>query len=339
MPHQFILLGCLLLLLAGRAHGQVPAADTTGSQLPAHAYTEILPVFPGLEPGDSALSPNQRVIKFLNDGLKPAQRVARGDVRGRVFFSFTVDAQGHTVDIKLVQGLRPDVDAEVLINAHRLDNIQWRPGIQNGRPVSVSFTVPISFNLPAGAARSNLAAGDSLDQGPYQKLVLPLPSWTGKRPQVPAGKGLVYGSCLQRFADGGLGQGQYVRLVNLTTHKSLRINVKPILNTVRESAFCYALPAGRYALFIYEFPDPARGGLRIHLESIRKPTNGPSARNLSATRYQFTVVPGKLHYLGTWNLANQNEPKFLNEKALLDGRLQPDYESLHFADAEVAIPQ
>ena len=37
--------------------------------------------------------------------------------------------------------------AQALRNAHRLDAIQWEPGTQNGRPVTVSFTVPISVNI------------------------------------------------------------------------------------------------------------------------------------------------------------------------------------------------
>ena len=267
----------VLLALIKNAHGQTkpPAAGPK-----TYTYIEAMSVFPGLAPGDSARSDNQRVVKFINDGIRFPPEALRDGVQGRVSFSFTVNAQGRTTDIKLVQGIRADVDAEVLRNAHRLDRIQWRPGTQNGRPVSVVFTVPISFNV-----FTNVSMGDSLDWGPYHRLVLPLPGWSGKRPHLPAGKGLVYGSCLQRLGGSNtLGQGQYVRLVNLTTRKSFRLNVKPILNTVRENAFCYALPTGRYALSVYKFPEPEWSGLRIHLESIRKARRNTTAGGIGTTR-------------------------------------------------------
>ncbi|WP_157886831.1 energy transducer TonB [Hymenobacter sp. PAMC 26628] len=294
-----------------------------------------MPLFPGLEPGDSTRSNSERIVKFINDSLRFPPQALRDGVQGRVFFSFNVNALGRATDVRLVQGIRADVDAEVLHNARRLERIQWRPGTQNGRPVSVSFTVPISF----GIRHSTASAGDSLDRGPYQKLVLPLASWNGNRPHPPTGKGLVYGRFLQRLSSNTLGQGQYVRLVNMTTHKSFRINVKPVLKTVRENTFCYALPAGRYALFVYEFPDPAWSGLRIHLESILKPPSNATASTLGTTRYQFTVAADKLHYVGTWNLATENQPEFLNEKTLLDGYLQPEYEYLKFAEADLSIPK
>ena len=55
--------------------------------------------------------------------------------------------------------------------------------------------------------------------------------------------------------------------------------------------------------------------------------------------YQFTVAADRIHYVGTWNLANEDEPQFLNEKSLLNGRLQPGYEFLNFAEAMSAVPK
>ncbi|AMJ64966.1 hypothetical protein AXW84_05660 [Hymenobacter sp. PAMC 26628] len=321
--------------MVGNAFGQSAPAQADTARTKKYAYVERMPLFPGLEPGDSTRSNSERIVKFINDSLRFPPQALRDGVQGRVFFSFNVNALGRATDVRLVQGIRADVDAEVLHNARRLERIQWRPGTQNGRPVSVSFTVPISF----GIRHSTASAGDSLDRGPYQKLVLPLASWNGNRPHPPTGKGLVYGRFLQRLSSNTLGQGQYVRLVNMTTHKSFRINVKPVLKTVRENTFCYALPAGRYALFVYEFPDPAWSGLRIHLESILKPPSNATASTLGTTRYQFTVAADKLHYVGTWNLATENQPEFLNEKTLLDGYLQPEYEYLKFAEADLSIPK
>lgn len=337
----------LFCLLFVSAKGQpVKAAADTASHSGVRA--EVFPVFPGQDASDSTRSTSQRVMRFLNKGFRYPPKALRDGVAGRVFFSFTVSAQGRTTAIKLVKGLRADVDAEALRCVHRLDSIRWKPGLQDGRPVSVSFTAPITFSISSGRKRpgTGTASGpgfpaDSLDVGRFQTLALPLANWNADRKEIPDGKGLIYGSCLQRLGGtSSLGTGEYVRLVNLTTQKSVRLNVKPILASRRESAFCYAVPAGRYALYLYEYPDPIWGGYNMQIESIRKPLEAEAeGGNLHSSRFEFVVEANKLHYVGTWNLANENQPEFLNEKSILDSRMQRNFEYLRFEGAQLAIPK
>jgi len=341
MPIRCYLFIGLLGLLATGALAQTTPTKPSASGA-AQIRSEVMPVFPGQEAADSTRTTSQRVMHFLNKDLRYPPKALRDDVSGRVFFSFTVNAQGRTTDIKLVKGLREDVDAEVLRVAHRLDGVQWRPGLQDGRPVSVSFTVPITLSISEGRTPGppDGHTPDSLDRGPFRKFALPLADWSPDRTTMPTGKGLIYGSCLQRLAgSSSLGSGEYVRLVNLSTGKCFRLNVKPIMNSRRENAFCYALPAGRYALYLYEFPDPVWGPYRLHIESIRKPASSIETTPVADTRFGFTVEAGKLHYVGTWNLANEFEPAFLNEKSILDERLRGGYPNLRFGEAVVRVPQ
>ena len=325
-----------LPLLTHNVYGQ--AADT--AQAKKYTYTEKMPIFPGLEPGDSARSNNERIVKFINDGLGPARRAAQNGVQGRASFSFAVDAQGHTIDIQLVQGLRPDIDAEVLRNAHRLDSIQWRPGTQNGRPVRVAFTIPLSFNLrPNGGPPRASAAGDSLEIPAFNKVALPPATWGPDRRIFPSDKGLVYGSCIQRLGFESGGFGQYVRLVNLSTGKPVRIEVKPPFRSRKQNAFCFALPPGRYALYKYEFTASKWYGGETQMENLHKFPGAGAGNRLVSTRYLFTVAPGQLHYLGTWNLEQENMPVFLYEKAQLDAQLIPIFKNLHFDAAVAALPE
>ena len=317
----------LLAGLAGHAYGQAvpPATDT--AKVKKYVYIEKMPVFPGMESADSTRSAMQRVVHFLNSDLHFPAKALRDGVQGRVLFSFVVNEQGRTTDIKLVRGLRADVDAEVLRNAHRLEDIQWRPGTQNERPVRVAFTVPISFTVHGGGVRPGVPGSDSLDLPRFTKLKLPTGSWNlAKAPA--AGYGIIYGSCLQRlgFSSGGL--GQYVRLVNLSTGQVFRINVKPLVRSRRENPFCYALPAGRYALSQYEY---GYGN-----ERLLKPAS--PAHGVAASRFLFTIAAGQLYYVGTWNFANENEPLFLQEKELLDPVLQAEFPTADLASARLAIP-
>jgi len=56
-----------------------------------------------------------------------------------------VEKDGSLTDIKVVRGIGSGCDEEavrVLKNSPK-----WKPGIQNGRPVRVQYSVPISFTL------------------------------------------------------------------------------------------------------------------------------------------------------------------------------------------------
>ncbi len=334
-----LFIASLLLLLSRVGYGQITALPSDSARLPKYTYVEKMPVFPGGKPGETGAEARGRFIRFVQDSLRVLPALARDGVAGRVSFSFTVNAQGRTENIRLVQKLRADADAEVLRNAHRLDRVQWEPGTQNGRPVSVSFTLPISFNIASKQPQE--IVGDSLDTGRYDRKLAPArPSWESKRWPVPKGQGMIYGSCLQRRGDANsLGTGEYVRLVNLTTHKLVSIGVKPPMKSQRENGFFYALPAGRYALHIYAYPDNIWGPYGMHFESLRKLMVPSPTEPLRHTRYQFVVESGKVHYVGTWNLANENQPAFLNEKFLIDPVLQATFPQFDFKEAVMSLPQ
>jgi protein TonB len=56
-----------------------------------------------------------------------------------------VEKDGSLTDIKVTRGIGSGCDEEavrVLKNSPH-----WKPGIQNGRPVRVQYSVPISFTL------------------------------------------------------------------------------------------------------------------------------------------------------------------------------------------------
>ena len=170
-------------------------------------------------------------------------------------------------------------------------------------------------------------------------MALPASTWGTDRRIFPTNRDLAYSSCIQRlgFESGDL--GQYVRLVNLTTGKPVRIKVKPPFRTRKQNVLCFALLPGRCALYKYDSP-PAGGKTAKCTRKICAKPPSPEAADgrLSATRYLFTVAAGQLHYLGTWNLEQKNAPVFLNEKAQLDAQLLPLFKNLSFDAAMISLP-
>ncbi|MCJ8211847.1 TonB family protein [Mucilaginibacter sp. RS28] len=79
--------------------------------------------------------------KFLQRNL----RYPNTEEQGRVFLSFVVERDGSLTDIKVLKGVSAEIDAEAI----RVLKIapKWKPGMQSGKPVRVSFTIPIVFQI------------------------------------------------------------------------------------------------------------------------------------------------------------------------------------------------
>jgi len=92
---------------------------------------------PEFEGGMSALA------KFLSRNLRfPASSQQKG-ISGVVYVSFVVSSKGEVTDAKILKGIDEACDQEAIRVVEKMPN--WRPGRQNGRNVSVRYSIPIRF--------------------------------------------------------------------------------------------------------------------------------------------------------------------------------------------------
>ncbi|MCC3155009.1 energy transducer TonB [Hymenobacter sp. BT770] len=103
-----------------------------------YTYVEQMPQLPG---GGG----NAAIVSAIQKATKYPPLALRNQVEGRIFVSFTVNAQGDVSDVKVVKGLGSGLDEETVRAVKTLP--KFIPGKQNGRAVSVSFTVPITFKI------------------------------------------------------------------------------------------------------------------------------------------------------------------------------------------------
>jgi len=89
--------------------------------------------------------PPYDLVKYLSDNLKYPKRARKNNVQGRVVVRFVVGSDGNIRGCKVVKHLDDDLDEEALRVIGQMD--PWIPGKQNGKPVAVYFTLPISFKL------------------------------------------------------------------------------------------------------------------------------------------------------------------------------------------------
>lgn len=69
----------------------------------------------------------------------------RDSIQGRVIFRFAIDEKGNVCNPMIMRGVRSDIDNECLRVVQNMP--RWKPGKQNGKPVKVYYSIPITFNL------------------------------------------------------------------------------------------------------------------------------------------------------------------------------------------------
>lgn len=121
------------------ASSMAMAKDTaevkTGKKMPCTDNPEMFPQFPG---GHVAL------FEYLSKNIKFPKSKENEDVKVRVVTTFTVEKDGSITDAKIVRSQGEAFDNEALRVINGMP--KWIPGMQNGKAVSVKYTLPITFS-------------------------------------------------------------------------------------------------------------------------------------------------------------------------------------------------
>ncbi|WP_375559577.1 energy transducer TonB [Bernardetia sp. OM2101] len=83
--------------------------------------------------------------KYVHQNMKYPESALENEIEGRVYVQFVVNQEGNIENVKAVQSLSPDCDAEAV----RLleESKQWIPAEQKGKKVKVRMNIPIMFKL------------------------------------------------------------------------------------------------------------------------------------------------------------------------------------------------
>lgn len=114
--------------------GKEPVKEVIDTKV--YNYVEQMPEPPG---GMGAL------LQYIGKNIKYPAMALRNQVEGKVFVNFVVGPDGSISDVKVQKGIGAGCDEEAARVIKGLP--KWTPGKQNGRAVSVSFTVPVTFAI------------------------------------------------------------------------------------------------------------------------------------------------------------------------------------------------
>ena len=110
--------------------------EPTAQDNKVYQSVEVMPEFPGGV---------MEMMKFLQMNIQYPPMAAANKIDGRVVVQFIVDKTGKVGDVKVVRSVNDELDAEAVRVVKSMPD--FTPGRQDGKPVSVWYTLPISFKL------------------------------------------------------------------------------------------------------------------------------------------------------------------------------------------------
>lgn len=98
-----------------------------------YTVTEIMPTF------------RENVNLWLSKKVKYPAAAVKKKEEGRVIIKFIISPTGEVQKPQIIRSVSPSLDKEALRVISSMP--KWNPGKQNGKPVAVYYTLPISFKL------------------------------------------------------------------------------------------------------------------------------------------------------------------------------------------------
>ena len=85
------------------------------------------------------------LFKFINENLVYPQEAIDAGVEGRVFVRFWINEDGSLSDFEVPRGIGYGCDEEAVRVIQSMP--KWKPGMQRGKTVRVSYMIPVIFQL------------------------------------------------------------------------------------------------------------------------------------------------------------------------------------------------
>ncbi|MDX5404705.1 MAG: TonB family protein [Bacteroidota bacterium] len=113
------------------------------------AVVENKPVFPGCEnePTEDAkfMCFQQKIMQFISKEFQFPEMARQMGIQGKVYVNFVVEKDGSISNVQIARGVDKLLDDEAIRVVKRLP--KFTPAKQRGKPVRMSYTVPINAKL------------------------------------------------------------------------------------------------------------------------------------------------------------------------------------------------
>lgn len=122
-----------------------PAAPPEPKEEPKKANVDEDKVWGPVEQKPEFPNGEAAMFKFLRDNIKYPSIARENNIAGTVYIGFVVNTDGSIQDVTIKRGVGGGCSEEALRVVKMMP--KWSAGRQQGRPVRVSYTMPIKFKL------------------------------------------------------------------------------------------------------------------------------------------------------------------------------------------------
>jgi len=107
-----------------------------GKEDSVYKVVEKMPLFNG---------GTEELYSYLGKNIKYPDEAKQKGIEGIVFVTFVIEKDGSVTNVKILRGIGAGCDEEAYRVVETMPN--WTPGYQDGKPVRVSFALPIKYKL------------------------------------------------------------------------------------------------------------------------------------------------------------------------------------------------
>ncbi|MFN3952340.1 MAG: energy transducer TonB [Thermaurantimonas sp.] len=117
------------------------------------AIVENKPLFPGCEKEKDEEARSQcfqlKIQQHIVRNFKYPEIARQLGIQGKVFITFIIDKDGSVTNVSVARGVDPNLDQAAVDAVKSLNNLnpKIQPAKQRGKPVRMSFTVPVNARL------------------------------------------------------------------------------------------------------------------------------------------------------------------------------------------------
>lgn len=111
----------------------------------------------------------KEMYRFIGQNIKYPAAAQKANTQGKVFVKFIVRKDGSTSDMTVLKGIGNGCDEETVRVIGMMP--KWNAGKQNGVPVNVYFTMPVSFVLEGNTNIENKLTDEAKSEIPKSKVI------------------------------------------------------------------------------------------------------------------------------------------------------------------------
>lgn len=123
----------LFIFLLGFSNLYSQSTKTTGANDSVYTFVQDKPEFPG------------DIMIWLSNNIKYPSDAKEKNEQGTVYVSFIIEKDGSLSNIKVTRSVSASLDKEAIRAVSNMP--RWTAAKLNGKPVRVSYLIPIRFNL------------------------------------------------------------------------------------------------------------------------------------------------------------------------------------------------